>query len=140
MFYTFSGHPASCAIADKVLEIMEREQLVARAEKMGALLRDRLTALESHPNVGQVRGKGLMLGIELVRDRATMEPFPAVARFAQKVSGAGLRNGVFFYTAGSGPVSDTILLGPPFIINGEDIDLLVGALEASINEAAAAVG
>lgn len=139
MFYTFSGHPASCAIADKVLEIMEREQLVARAEKMGALLRERLTALETHPNVGQVRGKGLMLGVELVRDRATMEPFPATARFAQKVSAAGLRNGVFFYTAGTGPVSDTILLGPPFIINGEDIDLLVGALEASISEAAAAL-
>jgi adenosylmethionine-8-amino-7-oxononanoate aminotransferase len=132
MFYTFSGHPASCAVADKVLEIMEREELVARAERMGRLLRERLEPLESHPNVAEIRGPGLMVGIEFVKDRNTMERFPAEARFASKLQGAGLRHGVFFYAAGSGPVRDALLIGPPFTINGEDIDLMVEALGAAL--------
>jgi adenosylmethionine-8-amino-7-oxononanoate aminotransferase len=132
MFYTFSGHPASCAVADKVLEIMEREELVARAERMGRLLRERLEPLESHPNVAEIRGPGLMVGIEFVKDRNTMERFPVEARFASKLQSAGLRHGVFFYAAGSGPVRDALLIGPPFTINGEDIDLMVEALGAAL--------
>ena len=81
-----------------------------------------------------------MRGIEFVKDRATMERFPAEARFAAKVSAAGLRHGVFFYTSGSGPVRDALLLGPPFTINGEDIDLLVDTLSVALEEAAASVG
>ena len=88
---------------------MEREDLVARAERMGALLRDRLEPLANHPNVAEVRGMGLMLGLEFVKDRATMERFPAEARFAARVQGAGLRHGVFFYAAGSGPERDAVL-------------------------------
>ena len=134
MFYTFSAHPASCAIADKVLEIMEREDLVARAQRMGDLLAERLAPLGEHPNVAEVRGLGLMRGIEFVKDKATMERFPAEARFAARVSAAGLRRGVFLYTSGSGPVRDALLLGPPFTINGEDIDLLVDTLTAALEE------
>ena len=138
MFYTFAGHPASCAVADKVLEIMEREDLVARAEKMGTLLRSRLDE-EIAPlrNVGEVRGLGLMLGIELVKDRETMERFPVEARMVNRVMAEGLKRGVFFYPGGSGPARDVVMLGPPFTINGEDIDTLVGVLGESI---AAAVG
>jgi adenosylmethionine-8-amino-7-oxononanoate aminotransferase len=127
-------------VADKVLEIMEREDLVARAERMGALLRERLEPLENHPNVAEVRGKGLMLGLEFVKDRKTMERFPPEARFAAKLQGAGLRHGVFFYAAGSGRAQDAVLLGPPFIINGEDIDLLVDTLAVALDETVAAVG
>jgi adenosylmethionine-8-amino-7-oxononanoate aminotransferase len=134
MFYTFSAHPASCAAADKVLEIMEREHLVERSERMGALLRERLRPFEDHPNVAEVRGLGLMLGLEFVKDRATMERFAPEARFAQKLQSAGQRNGVFFYASGSGPVRDAILIGPPFTINGEDIDLMVDTLERSLEE------
>jgi adenosylmethionine-8-amino-7-oxononanoate aminotransferase len=134
MFYTFSAHPASCAIADKVLEIMEREDLVGRAQRMGDLLAERLAPLREHPNVAEVRGLGLMRGIEFVKDKATMERFPAEARFAARVSAAGLRRGVFLYTSGSGPVHDALLLGPPFTINGEDIDLLVDTLAAALEE------
>lgn len=139
MFYTFSSHPVACAIADKVLEIMEREELVERAARMGALLRDRLRDIEDHPNVGEVRGLGLMLGIELVRDRDTLERFPPEARLVQKVVAAGLQRGVFFYPGGSGPARDCVMLGPPFIINGEDIDIIVGCLRESIDAAVARV-
>ncbi|MBA4180133.1 MAG: aspartate aminotransferase family protein [Anaerolinea sp.] len=138
MFYTFAGHPASCAVADKVLEIMEREELVARADKMGGVLRSRLDEeIAPLANVGEVRGLGLMLGIELVQNRETMERFPAEAKMVSRVTAEGLKRGVFFYPGGSGRAQDVVMLGPPFIINGEDIDTLVGVLAESI---AAAVG
>ena len=62
MFFTYSAHPASCAAADKVLEILEREQLVERAALMGEKLGKRLERLRDHPNVGDVRGRGLLVG------------------------------------------------------------------------------
>ena len=76
MFYTYSAHPACCAVADKVLEILEREQLVERAAAMGRVLRDRLERLASHPNVADIRGRGLLHAVELVRDRATQGAVP----------------------------------------------------------------
>ena len=91
MFYTFTAHPAACAVADKVLEIMEREDLVARAKSMGDVLRKRLAPLEGHPNVAEIRGIGLMQAVELVRDKDTLERFPAEERMTRRVVAAGLR-------------------------------------------------
>jgi adenosylmethionine-8-amino-7-oxononanoate aminotransferase len=135
MFYTFGAHPSACGAADKVLEILEREALVARAAEMGERLRKRLSVLESHPNVAQVRGRGLMLGVELVRDRNTLEPFPAEAGLTRKVIAAGLGEGVFFYPCGSGSVRDAVMMGPPFVIGDEEIEKIVSALETAIDAA-----
>jgi adenosylmethionine-8-amino-7-oxononanoate aminotransferase len=135
MFYTFTAHPAACAVADKVLEIMEREDLVARAKTMGDMLRERLRRLENHPHVAEVRGIGLMQAVELVRDKDTLERFPAEERMTRRVVAAGLRKGVFFYPGGSGQAQDVIMLGPPLIITEDDVDLLVMVLEESIDEA-----
>ena len=135
MFYTFTAHPASCAVADKVLEIMDREDLVARAKVMGELLSKRLARLAQHPNVAEVRGLGLMKAVEIVRDSETLERFPTDARITRKIVAAGLSKGVFFYPAGSGAAQDVIMLGPPFIITEDDIDLLVGVIEESIDAA-----
>ncbi len=137
MFYTFTGHPASCAVADKVLEILEREELVARAASMGELLKSRLSSLTEHPNVGELRGLGLLQAVELIQDRDTLERFPPSARFVHRVVAEGIKRGVFFYPAGSGIAQDVILLGPPFIITEDEIDMLVGVLEQSIDAAAA---
>lgn len=134
MFYTFAALPMVCAVADKVLEIMERESLVERAATMGARLRERLKSIEDHPNVAEVRGRGLMLGVEFVKDKETLERFPKEDKFAAKVVAAGLERGVFFYPAGSGPVHDAILIGPPFIITDEDIDLMVDTLRAALED------
>jgi adenosylmethionine-8-amino-7-oxononanoate aminotransferase len=79
-----------------------------------------------------------MIGIELVRDAATREPWPAEAGFAGRVVGAGLRHGVFVYPAGAGAARDAILLGPPFTIADDEIDLLVAAIPRAIDDAAAA--
>jgi adenosylmethionine-8-amino-7-oxononanoate aminotransferase len=140
MFYTFTAHPAACAVADKVLEIMEREDLVVRSKSMGEVLRKRLARLEEHPNVAEIRGIGLMQAVELVRDKETLERFPADERMTRRVVAAGLRKGVFFYPAGSGAAQDVIMLGPPLIITEDDIDLLVTVLEESIDEAASRSG
>jgi adenosylmethionine-8-amino-7-oxononanoate aminotransferase len=134
MFYTYSAHPAACAAADVVLDIMEREDLVARAARIGGQLKERLAKLESHPHVAQVRGVGLLLGVELVRDGATLEPFPAEARVTDRIIGAGLRRGVFFYPGGSGTARDVVTLGPPFIIGPEEVETIAQVLEVTIDE------
>lgn len=137
MFYTFGGHHASCAVADKVLEIMEREDLVARAAKMGDLLLERLARLEDHPNVAEVRGLGLLQAVELVQDKDTLERFPASDHLVNRVSAIGLQKGVFFYPAGSGEAQDIVLLGPPLTITEDEIERLAAVLEETIDLAVA---
>ncbi|MCK6555053.1 aspartate aminotransferase family protein [Candidatus Binatia bacterium] len=140
MFYTYSAHPGCCAAADTVLAIMEREHLVERAAEMGARLRTRLAVLEGHPHVAEVRGRGLLLGVELVRDKRTLEPFPASAGLTMKVVMAGVANGVFFYPGGTDPARDVITIGPPFIIEDEHVEQIARALEAAIDTAVSWVG
>jgi adenosylmethionine-8-amino-7-oxononanoate aminotransferase len=138
MFYTYAAHPAACAVADKVLEIVEREELVARCARMGQALRERLVAaLGAHPHVAEIRGRGLLQAVELVRDRATLAPFGAEDRITATVVAAGLANGVFFYPAGAGAAQDAIVLGPPFTVSEAELDLLVTALVKSIDGAVA---
>jgi adenosylmethionine-8-amino-7-oxononanoate aminotransferase len=137
MFYTYSAHPACCAVADKVLEIVERERLVERAAAMGKVLGNALQRLASHPNVADVRGRGLLQAVELVRDRATLEPFAKEARLTNKVVAAGLAEDVFFYPGGSDPARDVITLGPPFIVTEAEIDHLVDVLGRAITSAVA---
>ncbi len=135
MFYTYSAHPASCAVADKVLEIMERENLVERAAVMGERLRQRLAGLETHPNVAEIRGRGLLLAIEIVRDRDTLEPFPTSIGMTNKVLGAAFAQGVMVYPGGCDPARDVITLGPPLIIDDDDIERIANALEIGIPSA-----
>ena len=101
MFYTYAAHPAACAVADKVLEIVEREapRRARRAHGRGAARAAR-DALGAHPHVAEIRGKGLLQAVELVQDRATLEPFAPEDRITATVVAAGLGNGVFFYPGG----------------------------------------
>jgi adenosylmethionine-8-amino-7-oxononanoate aminotransferase len=87
--------------------------------------------------VAEVRGRGLLQSLELVRDRDGAVPFPAEARVTARVVATGIRNGVFFYPGGCDPARDVICLGPPFIIEPREIDLLVDVLERSIDEVVA---
>jgi hypothetical protein len=140
MFYTYGAHPAACAAADEVLAIVEREHLVERCAEVGERLRARLVdALADHPHVAEVRGLGLLLGVELVQDRTTLEPFPKDAGMAMRVVVAGLRHGCFFYPAGSDPARDVVVLGPPFTLRDDEVDWIVGALARAIDDAAAQV-
>jgi adenosylmethionine-8-amino-7-oxononanoate aminotransferase len=135
MFFTFTGGDAMCAGADKVLEILETEGLVARSAQMGEVLMGKLdAALGAHPHVLEIRGKGLFVGLELVADRPTGEPFPASAKVAAAVSAACLARDVWIYPAGSGPVQDAVMIGCPLTVSEAELDQLVSVLAASIDE------
>jgi adenosylmethionine-8-amino-7-oxononanoate aminotransferase len=82
-----------------------------------------------------VRGRGLLQAVEIVEDRKTLEPFAAEARVTAKVVTAGLQEGVFFYPGGCDPARDVITLGPPFILEESEIDLMVSALGVAIDRA-----
>ena len=134
MFHTFGAHPAACAAADKVLEIMTDENLVERAATMGAKLNTDLSAaLSNHPNVAEVRGRGLLQGVEIVKNRDTLEQFAIEDNITNKIVGKALELGVFFYGGGTGVVRDVLVMGPPFIIDDADIDKMVTTLIESID-------
>ena len=135
MFHTFAAHPAACAAGDKVLDIMARENLVERAATMGEKLMAALTdALGDHPHVAEIRGRGLLQGVELVADRDTLECFPLEDNVTTRLVGACLKRGVFIYGGGTGVVRDVMVIGPPFIIDDNDIDRIVTALAGAIDE------
>ena len=135
MFHTFGGHPAACAAAVEVLNIMVEERLLERVTRMGELLRARLIdAFSNHPHVAEVRGRGLLQAIEIVEDREQLAPFAADANITNRIVGKALKNGVFFYGGGTGPVRDIICMGPPFIIEEEHLDTMVSVLADAIDE------
>lgn len=132
MFHTFGGHPAACAVANEVLEIIEREGLVERAARMGEYLGLQLSRLLAHRHVAQVRGRGMLWAVELVRDKNTLERFPEKAGVTHAVVRAGLERGALFYFGGTGEHRDILCLGPPFIVDHSEIDFMVDVLEESI--------
>jgi putrescine aminotransferase len=126
--FTYSGHPTACAVALRNLQILEEEHLVERAAERGAYLLDRLQRLRSHDIVGDVRGLGLVAGVELVRDRETKEPFDVAAGVARNVWLAALEQGVIVRPLGG----DVLAISPPFVITEEQIDRLVLVLDGAI--------
>ena len=135
MFHTFSSLPSSCAAAVSVLKILREEELVSRVKKLGAQLKDRLhETLGQHPHVAEIRGEGLLIGLEIVKDRETLEPFPLEERITDKLVGRALNQGVFFYPGGTGEVRDMLCIGAPFIIGDKEIDKMTAALQASLAE------
>ena len=138
MFYTYSGHTGACAAADKVLEIMEREDLVARSAKKGEGLRERLEAtLGQHPNVAEIRGRGLFFGLEIVANRETLDMFPIEANMTARIVAAGVKEGVFFYSGGTGAVRDIICIGPSFTVEDSELDQIAETLKRAIDAAVA---
>ena len=135
MFHTFAALPSACAAADKVLEILMREGLVARAATLGERLSARLHAkLDQHPNVAEVRGRGLLQAVEIVRDRDTLAPFDPSERITNRIVGRGLQHDVFFYPGGTGVARDIICLGPPLVSTEAEIDQMVDVLAQVIGE------
>ncbi|UAC48856.1 aspartate aminotransferase family protein [Bacillus aquiflavi] len=123
---TFGGSPAACALALKNLEIMERENLSARSKEVGSQLLNQLHALlQNHPYVGDVRGKGLLIGIELVADKTTKEPIDQA--IVNKVIGICKENGVIVGKNGTtvAGYNNVLALAPPLNIETEDIEFLV---------------
>ena len=127
--FTYSGHPVCAAVALRNLELMEDMDLFAHAEKMGAILQQRLQQFAGHPLVGEVRGKGLIAAVELVRraePRETFAPGDGVGAYCSSAcheAGLVLRN-----------LGDSIAICPPLIINETQIDELITKLGSALNQ------
>ena len=133
MFHTFASLPQSCAAATTVLQILREESLLEKVTATGEILKNRLNeSLGQHPHVAEVRGEGLLVGIEVVQDRETLARFPEERNMTNKIVAHALDNGVFFYPGGTGEARDIICIGAPFIVNDEEVELMVTRLEAAI--------
>jgi len=134
---TYSGHPTCCAVALKTLEIYERENLISRTTPLGKRLLDGLQPLRDLPVVGDVRGFGLMCGVELVEDQRTKQPAVGLgAKVLAEARKRGLVTRMRAGQAGEHPIGDTISLAPPFVITETQIDRIVQTLHESILAAA----
>lgn len=126
---TYNGHPLCSAAGLANLEIIERENLVDRCRDVGAYMQKGLQTLLKHPIVGDVRGVGLVAGIEYVQDKATKEWFPPAVGAAAKIRDEAFKRGVFIRLLGGG---NCHAVAPPFIISTEQIDTVVKVLDESI--------
>jgi len=136
--HTYAGNPLSCGIAGKVMDIIERDDIIENAKAQGHYLMERLQGLYQYDCVGDIRGKGLMIGIEFVKNKKTKEPFENSVQFKNKIMEACFEQGLIVYPGGGsvdGELGDHILLAPPLNITREEIDLVFTKLEAGIKAA-----
>src|SRR6266550_1940582 len=126
--FTYSGHPTACAVGLRNLQIIEEEKLVERAAERGAYMLRKLRELSELDIVGDVRGLGLLAGVELVSDKATKKSFDVAEGAARRVWLEALEHGVIVR-----PVSgDVIAMSPPFVISEQQIDRIVEVLRGAI--------
>jgi len=133
--FTFSHNPVTAAACLATLEILEREGLVERARVLGETALARLGALHAHPHVGDVRGRGLMIGIELVADKAERRPFPRAEGRAEALAGEAFRRGLVTYPGGGGARGtdgDVVLLAPPFVVTEAELEEMAAILDGSL--------
>ncbi|UCC63409.1 MAG: aminotransferase class III-fold pyridoxal phosphate-dependent enzyme [Anaerolineae bacterium] len=133
--FTYANGVMGAAVGLAVLRHLKAHDLVAASARMGEYLLQRLGSLRDLPSVGDVRGLGLMAGVELVADKASKRPFPRAQRVAEQVQAEAMARGVIVYYGtglADGIDGDAVLLGPPFIVTPAQIDEMAGVLRASI--------
>lgn len=134
--HTYMGHATACAGALAVQRAIEQDDLLANVRARGEQLRAELhAALDSHPNVGDIRGRGLFVGIELVQDKAGKQVLDPALKTHAKLKKQAFENGLMIYPMGGtidGVHGDHILLAPPFICTPEDISRIVQLLTQTI--------
>ncbi len=134
--YTYTGHPVSAAVALETLRIYEERDIVGHVRAVAPRLQEGLRRLADHPLVGEVRGVGLVAGVELVRDKATKEPFdPAHGVAAHCVARAAEHGVILRALAG-----DTVAFSPPLVITEEEIDMLCERFARALDDTARWVG
>jgi 4-aminobutyrate--pyruvate transaminase len=132
--FTYSGHPVAAAVGVKTLEIYERDDIVGRARRLSPYLWRRLDALRDHPLVGEVRGRGLVAGIELVADKLARRPFQPRQMVGALAAAAAQREGVIVRNIG-----DTLAICPPLIITESEIDEMMDKLVRALDRSEAQV-
>jgi taurine-pyruvate aminotransferase len=131
---TFGGNPAACALALRNLQIMDDEDLPARSKKMGERLRVELRGIDEHPNVGEVRHKGLLFGIELVEDRDSREPASA-DKVASVISGCKERGLIVGKNGDTvAGFNNVITLAPPLVVDEDDVEFIAHALTTAVSD------
>jgi len=133
--HTYCANPLSARVGVEVLDIIKEQNLIENSRRMGLRLLEGLQKLLAHPTVGDVRGRGLMAGVEFVRNKQTKEPFPLEYLFGKRVFEEAFARGlVVFPSSGTvdGVMGDHLLLAPPFIITESQVDDLVRILDEAI--------
>ena len=129
-FSTFGGNPVSCAIGMAVMDVIEHQDLISRARVLGKRLKDGLNSLmKEHELIGDVRGRGLFLGVEMVRDRHTLEP---ASHEASAVVDSMRGEGILLST--DGPLHNVIKIKPPMVLNADDVDETLTKLDACLSD------
>ena len=132
---TFSHHNVAAAAANTVIRIIEKENLVDRVNRYGKIIGRKLSAaLSDHPHVADIRGIGFLWGIEFVRDKTTLDPFPRKEKITERIWQALFERKVLAYSASgfAGSDGDAIIYGPPYTISGDQIDFIVDALGQAV--------
>jgi len=135
--HTYQGHPTACAAGVAVLQEMLSQNLPAQVKEKGERLYQALqNQFAEHPHVGDVRGRGLFLGIELVQDKQTKGPLKPNFNLPEQIRHTAMQHGLLCYPMGGtidGRRGHHILLAPPFIINEEELDPIVSRLSSTLN-------
>jgi adenosylmethionine-8-amino-7-oxononanoate aminotransferase len=132
--FTYQAHPVATAAGNAVLDFAESHKLFERVSPVAQELRSRLAAFESHPHVGEIRGLGLLLGIEFVKNKSTREPFLREENIAERIRQAALAENVLTYPSQGcvdGIRGDHVLLAPPFVLTTAESEIIARALEAA---------
>jgi adenosylmethionine-8-amino-7-oxononanoate aminotransferase len=130
--HTWAGNPLGAAVANKTMDLLDEHNLVERCAEMGNYLGQKLEGLRSHPIVGDVRGEGLMRGVEFVRDKQTKEPLDPALKFWIDLHTQAQNRGLVLETSGGcerGQAGDMMMLGPSFIVTRDEIDEIIGLLD-----------
>jgi adenosylmethionine-8-amino-7-oxononanoate aminotransferase len=135
--FTYVNNPVAARVCLEVMDIIEEEGILAHATETGAYLQARARELSAHPIVGDIRGLGLTLGIELVKDRETGAPFPAGEKVSQRLCRLALTRGLSVSGASGGADwidGDDLRFYPPLVISREEIDLSLGIIDESLSQ------
>jgi adenosylmethionine-8-amino-7-oxononanoate aminotransferase len=142
---TFSHHPVACAAGAATIRYLREHKLVERCAAIAPTFHRKLAALRALPHVGDVRGRGLLAGVEFVEDAATRAPFPRAAHFAETFTAAALDAGMVVWPNvghANGTDGDLVMLAPPFVIEEWEIDEIVArfaeAMQATVRQIKAA--
>ncbi len=141
--HTYLGHAVACAAALAVQKVIARDGLLERVRDSGARLQGLLSAaFATHPHIGDVRGRGLFWGIELVQDRVTKEPFDPALKLHARIKKEALSRGLMVYPMGGtvdGHLGDHILLAPPYICSEAELELIVERLDGAVEAALSSI-
>jgi adenosylmethionine-8-amino-7-oxononanoate aminotransferase len=137
--HTYLGHAVACAAALAVQQVIERDALLDRTRQAGARLHHLLKqAFDEHPHVGDIRGRGLFWGVELVHDRVTRQPFDSTLRLHARIKREAMARGLMVYPMGGtvdGRSGDHVLFAPPFIATDADLELIADRFHSALDAA-----